>query len=196
MDLNEDWENGGSAMSIEYIPLSDTVIQQMYDLACTPSNREAFRQKWQDFGWPYKPGETDFFGLEGKITDGLRLTVVIEKDQVEWAYLPFFQWLDYHRNFADSEETYLAETRRYEEVYEQAFRQAEQILGPAFRSGEDTDDNLEIGYRWAVWVGGTELLILHQNIFDGLESYFWLEPCQVSDFDPTPTFLDWFENLH
>lgn len=60
--------------------LSDTVVRQMYDLACTPPEQEAFRQKWQDFGWPFKPSVTDFFGLAGNITDGLHLTVVIEKD--------------------------------------------------------------------------------------------------------------------
>jgi hypothetical protein len=172
----------------------------MYALASTPFEREAFQQRWQEFGWSYVPKTADEFGFQVEIDAGIGLMVAPRGDRVECASLPFCYWEEYDPEWHDSPQSHKAQRRQYDRAYEQAFRQVQAILDSPFRTGEDPPVLTEgVRYRWAAWRGETALLILQQCLYDaqfGIEVNLWLEPCKVADFTPSPPLIDWLMGRH
>ncbi len=65
------------------------------------------------------------------------------------------------------------------------------MLGAPKLVGQDRDAD---AHRWAIWRGGTGLLILQQSAYDpqfGLDVNYWLHPWRGDDPHPGSPFIDW-----
>lgn len=185
-------------MSVHEFPISDTLVQQLHTLACTPFEMSAFRQRWQEFGWVYTPNSDDEFWFRVPVVDdpdNLSLQVIPRDQKIDHALLTFCYWERYAPECHDSPEAHQAEERAYHAAYDRVRQQVSRMLGPPRREGEDLPITHEVEhYRHAVWPGETALVILQECGFDmefGLEINLWLEPCSLSEFTPSQPLIDW-----
>lgn len=180
--------------------MTDDLVRQLYELACTPFRLASFRERWESFGWSYEPSVGDEFGFHVQAPGGWSLIIDPFGEEVVGASLPFYYWEDYDPRWHDDLNEYQRQRLAYSDEFETAAGLARRVLpAPAmFWTDEDGD-----AHRAVVWVGGHGLLILQQACFDpqfGIELDFWLTGCSMQDFRPTTPLIDWLckrgQSLH
>ena len=177
--------------SLWHVPLSETIVRQMYTLACTPFELSAFQQKWQQFGWSYTPASDDEFGFRVEVEQELHLIVAPNDSRVDCVILPFCYWEEYEEEWHGMSDSFQQERHVFNSVYENAYARIKQVLGVPYSAGHDDDAQ---AHRHAIWRGDTAWLILQQAAFDiefGLEVDIWLEPDTEAEFAPTTPLIDW-----
>lgn len=170
--------------------LTEILIRQLHELANTPFELRAFRNRWEAFGWAHLPASDDKFGFSVRVPDALWITVDPHGNQVVSATLPFYYWEDFDPGFCKA-----IDYQRGREAYQAEFEAAKELVQrvlspPAMRwldAGQDAHEAL-------VWSGEHGLLILQQANFDlqyGMELNFWLECCTTEEFKPETPLIDW-----
>jgi hypothetical protein len=187
-------------MAIHELPLTETVAQQLYELACTPFRLASFRERWDSFGWSYSPGVGDEFGFRVQVLGGWSLIVEPLGEEVIGASLPFYYLEEYNPEFHDDLEEYRRQRQAYNDGFERAVSLAQRILPAPVRFWTDADER---AHRAVVWRGSHGLLILQQACFDpqfGIELDFWLVGCSEEEFRPATPLIDWLckrsQSLH
>jgi hypothetical protein len=157
-------------MSIEAQPLDETVVRQLYELACTPFTLSAFEERWKSFGWSHEPDASDCYGFRVDVPGRWDLWVDPLGSEIVCASLPFCYWEDYDpEDHADPAE-YRRQRCTYDDAFETAESLAKRVLPRFLQSWTDADENK---HRAAVWEGDHGLLVLQQAGFDpqfGIES--------------------------
>jgi hypothetical protein len=186
-------------MAIQSLPLSDTIVLQLFELACTPFRLASHRERWDSFGWSC-PRDASEFGFQVQIPGGWWLGVDPLGEQVVGATLAFYCWEDYSPQFHDDLQEYKRQRHAYDVEFEAAASRARRVLPAPVQSWADADKD---AHKAVVWEGTDGLLILQQASFDsqfGIEIDFWLEGCSMVDFRPSTPLIDWLckrsQNLH
>jgi hypothetical protein len=181
----------GWTMAIHRLPITEKLVYQLYELACTPFVLASFRARWDDFGWFYSPDRGDEFGFRVQIPGGCWLSVDPLGGDVIGASLPFYYWEDYDRQFHDNQDEYRRQRRAYDDEFETAVSLARRQLPAPIQLWTDANEE---AHKAVVWNGDEGLLILQQACFDpqyGIEVNFWLASCSSRDFQPTTPLIDW-----
>ena len=187
-------------MAIHQRPLTETLVRQLYELACTPFRLASFRDRWDSFGWSYKPSVGDEFGFQVQVPGAWPLSTDPLGEEVIGASLPFYYWEDYDPEFHDDPEEYRHQRQAYDDEFETAVGLARRVLPTPVQFWTDADED---AHRAVVWGGDHGLLILQQACFDpqfGIELDFWLAGCSRQDFHPATPLIDWLckrsQSLH
>lgn len=187
-------------MAIHKRPLNETIVRQLYELACTPFELAWFRQRWDAFGWSYKPGIGDEFGFQVQVPGFWSLGVDPLAEKVLCATLPFYYWEDCDPEFHEELEEYLHQRQAFDDEFETAANLARRLLPTPVQFWTDADVD---AHKAIVWKGDHGLLILQQACFDlqfGIELDFWLVACSVKEFHPATPLIHWLckhsERLH
>jgi hypothetical protein len=178
-------------MAIHKLKLTKTLVRQLYELACTPFRLASFRERWDSFGWSYKPGVGDEFGFQVHVRGSWPLTIDPLGEEVICADFPFYYWEDYDPQFHKDLEEYNRRRQAYEDEFETALNLARGVLATPLQFWTDADKD---AHKAVVWEGDHGLLILQQAAFDlqfGIQLDFWLMGCSRQDFHPTTPLIDW-----
>jgi hypothetical protein len=171
--------------------LTEMLVRQLFELACTPFELCAFQNRWERFGWKYEPSAGDEFGFWVKVSDDLSMMVNPLGNQIGWATLPFYYWENYELELGDTTIDYERGRESYRAEFEAAEELTQRILSPPALRWRDADQE---AHEAMVWAGQHGLMILQQAGFDlqyGMELNFWLERCTMEDFTPETPLIDW-----
>lgn len=181
----------GFDMAIHKRQLTKGLVRQLYDLACTPFRLGSFRERWDSFGWSYKPGSGDEFGFPVEVPGNWPLTIDPLGAKVVGASLPFYYWENYNPEFHEDLKEYQRQRQAFDDEFDSAASLAGRVLPTPLQSWTDADED---AHKAVIWEGEHGLLILQQACFDpqfGIELDFWLAGCSRTDFRPSTPLIDW-----
>lgn len=174
-------------------------IQELVLLTSMPFAPSAFRKVCEEFS-VFDEQLSDDNYWKFNVKDDIALLVGVGEDngglpKVTCAVLPFIWWDTYSRSQHQSEESYLEERAKYDELYNEALAKAVEVIGQPFMSGEDNDEQ---AHKWSIWRGKTGILILQQSAYDpqfGFDINFWIQPWGDCDLRPGSPIIDWLFSL-
>jgi len=137
-------------MSIEKTPLTQTLINQLYELVCTPFLLLSFREQWKSFGWFYDPSDEDEFGFRVQIPQSWALLVDPLGEGIASASFPFYYWDDFAPEDHKDLDAFRRERAAYDDEFDAAAHLAQRVLSAPVRSWKDDDKD---GHRAVVWQG-------------------------------------------
>ena len=194
-------------MTIECVPLTESLVGQLRALADTPFTLDAFRDRWRDFGWTEPPlSDDDSFGFYVRVSDKsligddgvdrepepeLAMWIDSAGQRIVSAVLSFAWWEDH---LPDDHQTTAAFARargEFDSAFDAAATVACAVLSEPDAEWVDVDED---HHRALVWGGSHGLLLLAQANHDiqwGLELLFWLLPEKLENFHPTTPLIDW-----
>ncbi len=122
----------------------------------------------------------------------LKMIVGLEDERtVRFAVLSICWWETFLPTQHANRESFQAEQREFNRLYNEELQAATAVLGPPQLAGQDQDEH---AHRWAAWRGRTGLLVLQQSAYDpqfGLDVNYWLHPWKGGTPQPTSPFVDW-----
>lgn len=105
-------------MTIEKIHITETIIKQMYHLACTPFYLENWRKILMTYDWYSEPTDCDRFCIAIKITEDFYFSIDPLGKEIIGAILPFYYWEDYEFEWHETIEEYHRQLKLYNEEFE------------------------------------------------------------------------------
>lgn len=176
---------------MEKLRLSEALVGQLYELACTPFTLACWQAKWTTFGWDYDQHVGDKYGLHVQVTGDWSLMIDPLGERVVCASLPWLYWEDYAATDHADPAEYRRQRQAYDDEFAAAARLAGRVLPSPVQAWKDQD---EAAHQAVIWAGSCSLLILQQACFDpqfGIEINFWLPGCIQQDFQPHTPLIDW-----
>ncbi len=178
-------------VGIEHRPLTAQLVLQLFELANTPFNMRAFRERWAKYGWTHEAASSDSFGFHVEIPDQWPLNVDPLGPEIICARVPVCYWTE-----DDVDSGYEpGKVDQQRKAFDEAFVAAESVVRRQLSNPFMTWTDATEPFRQArMWAGLHGVLTLQQACFDpqfGLEINVWLQEGTRAKFQPTSPLIDW-----